>query len=87
MDGVDYQEIFSPAAKLNNVRVLLSLVANLDWPLHQFDVKNAFLHGDLEKMYMDIPSRYMATSDIVVCKLTTNSVWSKIITSSLVCTA
>ncbi|WKA01706.1 hypothetical protein VitviT2T_019974 [Vitis vinifera] len=31
---VDYQETFSPVAKLNMVRVLLSLVANLDWPLH-----------------------------------------------------
>lgn len=32
--GIDYQETFSPAAKLNTVRVLLSLAANLEWPLH-----------------------------------------------------
>jgi hypothetical protein len=37
--GIDYHETFSPVAKLNTVRVLLSLAANLDWPLHQFDVK------------------------------------------------
>jgi hypothetical protein len=51
--------------------VLLSLAANLDWPLHQFDVKNAFLHGDLEdEVYMDLPPGYTATSgDEVVCKL------------------
>ena len=49
-------ETFSPVAKLNTIRVLLSLVANLDWPLLQFDVKNTFLHGDLEEeIYMDIP--------------------------------
>ena len=36
---VDYQETFSPIAKLSTVRVLLSLTANLDWPLLQFDVK------------------------------------------------
>ena len=54
--GVDYQETFAPVAKLNSVRILLSLAANLNWPLHQFDVKNAFLHGDLaEEFYMDIP--------------------------------
>jgi hypothetical protein len=34
-----YQETFSPVAKLTSIRVLLSLAANLDWPLHQFDVK------------------------------------------------
>ncbi|CAL5358524.1 unnamed protein product [Camellia sinensis] len=40
---------------MNSVRVLFSLASNLDWPLHQFDVKNAFLHGDLaEEVYMDI---------------------------------
>jgi hypothetical protein len=32
--GVDYQETLSPVAKLNAVRVLLSLATNLDWSLH-----------------------------------------------------
>ena len=32
--GVDYQENFSPVAKLNTMRVLISFAANLDWPLH-----------------------------------------------------
>ena len=36
---IDYHETFSPVAKLNTVRVLLSLAANLDWPLHQLKVK------------------------------------------------
>ena len=69
--GIVYQETLSPVAKLKTVRVLLSLAANLNWPLHQFDIKNAFLHRDLEEeVYMDIPPEYMTSSKTkVVCKL------------------
>ena len=32
--GIDYMETFAPVAKINTVRILLSLVVNLDWPLY-----------------------------------------------------
>lgn len=37
--SVDYQETFLLVIKINIVRILLSLTTNLNWPLHQFDVK------------------------------------------------
>lgn len=43
---IDYQDKLSPVAKMNSIRVLISLVATHEWPLLQFDMKNAFLHGD-----------------------------------------
>lgn len=35
-------------AKLNIVRVLLSLATNFNWYLKEFNVKNVFLHNNLE---------------------------------------
>jgi hypothetical protein len=69
--GIDYVDSFSPVAKLNTVRVLLSLVTNLDWPQLQLNVKNAFLYGDFEEeVYMDIPPGFTTSSGTgVVCKL------------------
>jgi Reverse transcriptase (RNA-dependent DNA polymerase) len=56
---------------LNSVRVILSIAANLEWSLHQFDVKNVFLHGELEEgIYMEMPSGYQPSSMTGrVCKL------------------
>ena len=52
--GVDYYETFSHVAKIASVQILISLAANLGWPLFLLDVKNAFLLGDLyEEVYME----------------------------------
>ena len=70
--GIDYVETFAPVAKINTVRILLSLAANFDWPLHQFDVKNAFLHETLqEEVYMELPPgcKLQVEGSKQVCKL------------------
>ncbi|RVW93252.1 Retrovirus-related Pol polyprotein from transposon TNT 1-94 [Vitis vinifera] len=67
-----YTVKYKADAKINIVRVLLSLAANLDWPLQQFDVKNVFLHGELsEEIYMDLPPGCMVPEKQCqkVCKL------------------
>ena len=68
--GVNYQETFAPIAKMNTVRILLSLAAHYNWQLLQYDVKNAFLHGDLDKeIYMNIPPIFERNTGNKVCKL------------------
>ncbi|CAL9216542.1 unnamed protein product, partial [Arabidopsis halleri] len=54
--GIDCDETFSPVIKPASVRAVLHLALARDWPLRQLDVKNAFLHGDLEEtVYMHQP--------------------------------
>lgn len=48
--GVDYIEskIYAPTVKADSLRILLSIAAAQDLELWQFDVKTAFVHGDLD---------------------------------------
>jgi len=47
--GIDFDETFSPVARFETVRILLALAVQLKWKVYQFDVKSAFLNGDLEE--------------------------------------
>lgn len=57
--GVDFDEVFAPVARMETMRVLFALAAQLDWPVYHFDVKSAFLNGVLqEEVYVEQPVGY-----------------------------
>lgn len=67
--GIDYTETFSPTVRYDSIRLLLSIAAEKCMTLKQFDIKTAFLYGELqEKIYMKIPEG-LNVENGMACKL------------------
>nr|GEV75762.1 reverse transcriptase domain-containing protein [Tanacetum cinerariifolium] len=54
LEGVDVDETFSLVVKTGTIQNVLSLAASRRWPIHQLDVKNAFLHASSESLLHQI---------------------------------
>ncbi len=68
--GIDYEETYNLVAKITTVRAIIVMAATKGWSLHQMDVKNVFLHGDLQEVYMEQPPGYVdQTRPNLVCRL------------------
>ncbi|WVZ58114.1 hypothetical protein U9M48_008419, partial [Paspalum notatum var. saurae] len=48
-EGIDYEETFAPAARLEAITILLAFAASKGFKLQQMDVKSAFLNGFIEE--------------------------------------
>ena len=52
--GIDFEETFSPVARLEAIRITLAFASYKDFKLFQMDVQSAFLNGFIEdKVYVD----------------------------------
>ena len=71
MEGIDYNENFSPVVRWSTIRIIFALAAKYDWPLHHMDVITVFLNETLESdVIMEIPAGFLgANNPDKVCRI------------------
>jgi hypothetical protein len=70
-EGIDYNETFSPTAKLSAIRIIAAIAVRNDWELEQTDIDGAYLNAPLtETVYMRQARGYEAPGkEHYVCRL------------------
>ena len=63
MYGIDYFETFAPTTRMSSIRILMQIAAQMDYLVHQMDVKSAYLNAPIDcEIYLDQPDGYKQTS-------------------------
>ena len=59
LKGVDFNESFTPVARLESIRILMSIACTMNFKLYQMDVKCEFLNGYLnEEVFVEQPKGF-----------------------------
>jgi hypothetical protein len=59
--GIDFDDVFAPVTWMESMQMVLAIATHHGWPVHQMDVKSAFLNGDLiEEVYVTQPLGFTA---------------------------
>jgi hypothetical protein len=59
IEGLNYDQVFSPVVRFETVRLLLAMAALENWIAYGLDVRNAYLYGELdEEIYMEQPEGF-----------------------------
>nr|GEX26033.1 hypothetical protein [Tanacetum cinerariifolium] len=57
--GIDYDEVFTPVARIEAIRLFLAYASFMEFTVYQIDVKSAFLYGTIdEEVYVIQPPRF-----------------------------
>ena len=61
---IDYNETFSPTARMTSVRILMQLAVQYNLIVHQMDVKTAFLNAPIDcELYVEQPDGFVVKGD------------------------
>ena len=71
VEGIDYEETFSPVARYSSIRSILALSVHMGRNIHQMDVKTTFLKGFIEEeVYIEQPEGFETfENESHVCRL------------------
>jgi len=71
VEGVDYEETFAPMARYTSIHSIISIATEMDWKIHQMDVKTTFLNGFIqEEVYIEQPQGFeVHGKESHVCRL------------------